>query len=370
MSEMIRVLHVVGRMNRGGTEALLMNLLHTVDRERFQYDFVEQTEDVCDYDEEILSLGSQIYRCPHISATSLTMYRKWWRDFYREHPEYRIIHGHSRGSAPIYLDEAKKAGRITILHCHNNSHGKGIKGAIRFVWQLPLRTLAHYNFACSYDSGISQFGRKERFAVIKNGIRAEKFAWNPQIRACVREKLGLENKIVIGNVARFVEQKNHGFLLEIFYHIQAQCPEAVLLLVGQGPLEEKLRLRAEELGISGKLLFAGVRSDVHELMQAMDVFVLPSLFEGLGIVNVEAQAAGLPCFVSDKVVPPEVDITNLMHHISLNASPEEWARQILAGMVPLKNRRNTTAEIVAAGFDIQSTCRELCDFYERVLQNA
>lgn len=365
--EKIKVLHVVGRMDRGGTEALLISLLHTVDRERFQFDFVEQTQDTCDYDEEILSLGSKIYRAPHISPNSLISYRKWWQEFYKNHPEYQIVHGHSRGSAPIYIDEAKKAGRITILHCHNNSHGKGIKGGIRYIWQLPLRKMADYNFACSYDSGISQFGKNGQFEVVKNGICTDKYIWNPDIRNKVRNSFQLNGRFVVGNVARFEVQKNHTFLIKIFCEILKMNPHACLMLVGQGTLEHNIRKLVSSLGIEDKVVFTGVRSDVNELLQAMDVFVLPSFFEGLGIVNIEAQAAGLPCFVSDKVVPPEVDLTKLMHHISLECSPEEWAKQILNGSIEIKDRRDTSREIIEAGFDIKSTLDWLCRFYERIL---
>lgn len=363
----MKILHVVGRMDRGGTEALLMNLLHIVDKDRYQFDFVEQTQDQCDYDQEILSLGSTIYRCPHISLGSLKEYRKWWQEFFAKHPEYRIVHGHSRGSAPIYLDEAKKAGLITILHCHNNSHGKGIKGLIRFVWQLPLRKLAEHNFACSYDSGVSQFGKDSAFQVIKNGIRTKQFVWNPETRERIRREFSLEDKLVIGNVARFVEQKNHKFLVPVFYEIQKLKPDAVLMLVGQGHLENEIRQQINDLGIADKVIFTGVRADVNDLMQAMDIFVLPSLFEGLGIVNIEAQAAGLPCFVSDVVVPQEVNITELMHYIPLQNTPKQWAETILGEALPLKQRRDMTKEIAAAGFDVQQTCDELCAFYEEVL---
>lgn len=365
-NEKIYVLHVVGRMDRGGTEALLMNLMNIVDRNRFQFDFVEQTQDECNYDEQILSLGSKIYRAPHISASSLFAYRKWWKNFYNEHPEYKIIHGHSRGSASIYLDEAKKANRVTILHCHSNSHGKGIKGVMRFIWQLPLRNLSEYRFACSYDSGVSQFGKKSDFKVIKNGICSDRFIWNPETRKCKRKEFNIEKNFVIGNVARFEEPKNHKFLLEIFSEIYKMCPEARLMLVGEGSLDSNIHTLAKELGIEDKIIYTGVRSDVNELMQAMDVFVLPSLFEGLGIVNIEAQAAGLTCFVSDKVIPPEVDITDLMHHIPLEASPKEWAEQILEHKADFANRRDTGNEIINSGFDIKSTADLLCNFYEEV----
>ena len=369
MGEPIKILHVVGRMDRGGTEALLMSLLRTIDRTKFQYDFVEQTEDICDYDAEIMSLGSTIYRVPHISVGNLNQYRNWWRKFYREHPEYQIIHGHSRGSGPIYLSEARKAGRITIAHCHNNSHGKGIRGMIRYVWQLPLRRAADYNFACSYDSGVSQFGKKGTFRVIKNGIQTEKYTWNPEKRTELRTELGVEKTFVVGNVARFVEQKNHGFLVEVFREIKKARADAKLMLVGQGPLEEPVRKQLEQLGLLEDTLFMGVRSDVPDLLQAMDVFVLPSLFEGLGIVNIEAQAAGLPCFASAKVVPPEVKLTDLMHYIPLEQSPAYWAEYILSHTIPVQQRCDQSQAIIDAGFDIRTTAEQLNNFYMDVLKH-
>lgn len=364
-----RILHVVGRMDRGGTEALLMSLMRTMDRTEFQYDFVEQTEDVCDYDEEIRSLGGKIYRCPHIAPQNLGAYRQWWRDFFKEHPEYPIVHGHSRGSAPIYLEEAYRAGRVTIAHCHNNSHGKGVRGVIRYLWQLPLRHAADYNFACSHDSGVSQFGKHGKFQVLKNGIETGRFIWNPETRERVRRELHLENAFIVGNVARFVEQKNHGFLLQIFAQIQKERGDAVLLLVGQGPLEDAVRKQARELNIENAVRFLGVRDDVCDLMQAMDVFLLPSCFEGLGIVNVEAQTAGLPCFASDRVVPPEVAITELMHFVPLSQPPKVWAQKILSGTIPPEQRKNQQEAIARAGFDIRTTGEKLHDFYRSVLRD-
>lgn len=363
MDEPIRVLHVVGQMNRGGTETFLMNLLRTTDRSRFQYDFVEQTTDSCDYDDEITMLGGKIYRCPTIHPKRLHIYRVWWRNFLKAHPEYRIIHGHSRGSAPIYLDEANKAGRITILHCHNNSFGLGIKGVIRQIWQKSLKTIADYNFACSYESGISQFGKSGEFKVIKNGIYSERFAWNPETRNKVRKEFKFDDAFVLGNVARFEEQKNHSFLIEVFNEVQKTQPNVILLLIGKGTLEPQIRKQVSKLGLDDKVVFAGLRSDVNELLQAMDAFVLPSHFEGLGIVNIEAQAAGLPCFVSAKVVPPEAKVTDLLHYIPLDAGAKEWALQILDNSISVEERRNTTKEIVEAGFDIHTTAEELEHFY-------
>lgn len=367
MSEPVRVLHVVGQMNRGGTETLLMTLLRITDNTKFRYDFVEQTSEPCDYDEEILALGSKIYRCPTIGIKSLHTYRQWWKVFFEQHPEYKIVHGHSRGSAPIYLDEANKAGRITVAHCHNNSFGRGFSGIARRIWQQPLKHIADYNFACSYDSGVSQFGKNGEFTVLRNGIDTPAFVWNLETRDGVREELGLGDCFAIGNVARFESQKNHSFLIEVFYELQKMQPDSKLVLVGRGTLENEIRQQIDSLGIADKVIFTGVRSDVNELMQAMDVFVLPSYFEGLGIVNIEAQAAGLPCFASADVVPPEAKVTELLHYIPLDKGAKFWAEEILNNRIPVTMRRNTMDDIVRAGFDIRSTAAELERFYLEAL---
>lgn len=367
--EKIHVLHVVGMMDYGGTEALLMNLLRTVDREQFQFDFVEQVQEKCVHDAEILSLGSKIYRCPHIGLTNLGTYRKWWRDFYARHPEYRIIHGHSRGSAPIYMDEARKAGRIVVAHCHSSSYGKGLSGVIRHLWQIPLKKLGDYNFACSKDAGLSQYGKRTPFHVINNGIISKLFSLDLQARQSVRSQYGIsDDALVMGNVARFETPKNHLFLIRIFDALHRLRPDSKLLLVGSGSLEEQIRSLVKELGLTDSVILAGSHSDVHRFYQAMDVFLLPSLYEGLPLVMIEAQAAGLPCFTSDKVVAPECKITDLVRFIPLEHTPEQWADAILEALSPDFRREDHTAEVRAAGFDIEDTASFLCEFYRKALK--
>ena len=366
MEEKIHVLHVVGQLDRGGTETLLMNMLRVLDRSRFQFDFVEQTQKLCDYDEEIEALGSRIYRCPTVYLKTLSGYRSWWREFFREHPEYRIVHGHSRGSAPIYLREANRAGRITIMHCHNVSFNEGrFPGPIRYIWQIPLRWIADYNFACSNNAGVAQFGRNGSFEIINNGIISELYSWNPESRAKARKELGLEDALVIGNVARIEKQKNHSFLLEIFKELKKKRPNSKLLLVGKGSKEEKIRAKAAEYGILEDIIFTGIREDVYLFYQAMDIFVFPSLYEGLGMVNIEAQTSGLPCFVSNTITP-EAAVTDLVHFLPLSMPPEQWAEEILSNTVSEEERRDHRDEIIRAGYDIHSTVDKLCAFYTDV----
>lgn len=369
MSEKINVLHVVGRMDYGGTEALLMNLLRSMDTEWFQYDFVEQTPNPCAHDAEILSLGGKIFRCPHISLTNMKKYRRWWRNFLQEHPEYRIIHGHSRGSGPIYMDEAKKAGRITIAHCHSNSYGRGTRGLARRIWQLPLHNIADYNFACSEGAGISQYGKNGSFHVIKNGIQSELFRWNPLVREKVRRSFQLNDEFVLGNVARFENPKNHEFILKVFSAIHKRIPDSRLMLVGDGSKRELIHGLADKLQIEDSIIYTGVRSDVYELLQAMDVFVFPSLYEGLPLSCVEAQAAGLPTYISADVVAGEVKVTDLVEFISLNKTAQEWADIIINGQINIEERRDTSREIMEKGFDIGTTARWLEEFYSEVLSD-
>ena len=364
------VLHVVGEMNYGGTEAFLMNLLRSVDREKYQFDFVEQTPKSCAYDAEILALGSRIYRCPHISLTSLGAYRKWWRDFFAEHLEYQIIHGHSRGSAPIYMDEAHRADRIVIAHCHSSSYGLGLSGLKRRLWQLPLKKLGDYNFACSTDAGISQYGKHSTFQVINNGVITSRFAWNNQFRKEIREQYQVkDDEFLVGNVARFETPKNHAFLVNIFSELIEKKPNAKLLLVGTGSLEKQLRGQIEEKGIMEHVIFAGSRTDVYKYYQAMDAFVLPSHYEGLPLVMIEAQTAGLPCFTSAKVVAPECRITELVQFIPLEYPSEKWAEIILQTVSAQPQRKDHSQEVRNAGFDIEDTAKYLCDFYRKALMD-
>ena len=327
------------------------------------FDFVEQTQDVCDFDEEITALGGKIYRCPHISATNIIEYRKWWRTFLKEHPEYLIVHGHSRGSAPIYIQEANRAGRITVLHCHNNSHGRGASSIKMFdeakVDHSPLPSRRFW-----FNTEI---GKRGNFTVIHNGIQTDRFRFNGETRKRVRSELGIkDDEYIIGNVARFETQKNHELLIKVFERVKAAEPAAKLMLVGHGTLEEAIRRQVKESGLTESVMFMGLRSDVCDLLQAMDVFLLTSWFEGLGIAGVEAQAAGLPCVVSS-TVSREMKLTDNVKYVDINADAGAWAEAVLEYKNRMGERRDTSGEIRKAGYDIAYTTKQLCDFYNEVL---
>lgn len=223
--------------------------------------------------------------------------------FFREHTEYFIIHGHINSSAAIYLSSAKKHGRVAVVHSHATKSGKWTPRALAFYFfSYPIRYIADYFFACSKQAGADRFGKRvtgtEWFRVLNNGINTSKYVFSGEVRRKMREKYSIhDNDVVVGHVGRFVPQKNHEFLLKVFAEVSKMEPNAKLWMIGEGELEKHIRRLADRLGIGEDVRFIGVTDRVHEYLQAMDVFVFPSVCEGLGIALIEAEAAGLPCVV-------------------------------------------------------------------------
>lgn len=367
MDKPIRVLHVIGIMNRGGAETMIMNLYRHIDRSKVQFDFVENSSEPAIFDEEIISLGGRIYRCPHYNGKNHFTYVKWWNEFFQAHSkEYPIVHGHLGSTAAIYLAIAKKYGVYTIAHSHSAGTDHSMKSYLYRIMSHNTRNVADYFFACSEAAGLDRFGRKvtsgTHYAVLNNAIEVDKFSYNPDVRQSVRRELGYEpNQIVVGHIGRYTKEKNHAFVLKIFSELKKLNDDARLLMIGGGPLHTQITQASERMGIFSDTVFTGVRSDVDQLVQAMDIFVRPSLYEGLPVTMVEAQAAGLPCLISDKV-PPECILTEgLVDVMPLSAGAEAWADEIL-------EKRNTprtdrSAEIAAHGFDITTEAVKLQEFY-------
>lgn len=364
---MIRVLHVIGAMKSGGAEAMIMNLYRHIDRNQVQFDFVVHTEEKCFYDKEITKLGGRIYRTERFNIINWLSYRKFWNDFFCEHEEYKIVHGHINSSAAIYLSIAKEHGRIAIVHSHSIKNTEKSLRAYAFrIFIYPIRYIADYFLACSEKAGETRFGKhvieSENYKVFKNGIDVKLFCFQMEIRKVIREEYGIpEEKLIIGHVGRFTFAKNHKFLLEVFKKVNEIYSDAELWLIGTGELEEKIRTQVQNMGMGKKVRFIGETSRVSEYLQAMDIFVFPSFYEGLGIAVVEAQAAGLPCIISD-VIPNEADMgCRLVKRLSLEDSAEDWADAIMAkrGLV----RMDTTGYLRKAGFDIETVSKELQDFY-------
>ena len=355
----IRVLQVVTHMERGGLESMLMNYYRHIDRERVQFDFLVHRQERAAFDDEIESLGGKLYRLPRLVPWSKG-YLAALNHFFDEHPEYKIVHVHQDCLSSVILRAAAQHNiPVRIAHSHNANQDKNLKYPIKLWYKRSIPKYTTNLFACGKDAGDWMFGGAP-YQIINNAIDATAYSFNPKKRIEMRHQLGLADKLIIGHVGRFNPQKNHLFLLDIFAALLKKEPNAVLLLVGGGEDMLKIQAKAHALGIAEHVRFLGVRSDVADLMQAMDVFVFPSLYEGLGIVLIEAQAAGLPCVVSD-TIPREAYLTDLVTAERLSSSTETWADNILEKRnFPRTDRR---AEIAAHGFDITTEAVKLQEFY-------
>ena len=363
MIQLIRILHVIGIMNRGGAETMIMNLYRHIDRSRVQFDFVENSGEPAAFDDEIRSLGGKIYRCPHYNGKNHFVYQKWWEDFFSAHRgEYRIIHGHLGSTAAIYLSIAKKHGLFTIAHSHSSGTDHSLRSAIYSLYSYRTRFIADKLFACSEIAGRDRYGNRSDVYVMRNAIDVDAFVYDSRVSQRVKHSLSLEGKLVIGHVGRFVKPKNHEFLLDVFREIVIRRPDALLLLVGDGELRGSIEAKADLLGIRDSVVFTGVRSDVADLLQAMDVFVFPSLYEGLPVTLVEAQATGLSCIISDQVPTESILVEDLVTVMRLQDSAEKWAEHILSRLDGAP-RHSRTSELRASGYDIHDTAKWLEEFY-------
>lgn len=356
---MERVLHVVTYMGRGGLETMIMNYYRHMDREQIQFDFLVHRMERADYDDEIEGLGGKIYRLPQLNPVSPS-YHRALKDFFAGHPEYRIVHSHLDCMSAIPLRAAKMAGvPVRIAHAHSSNQDRDWKYLLKLYYKTRIRKYATRLFACSQAAGEWTFGTKN-FTVMPNAIDVKTYTFDPQKRAAVRQEFGFENSLIIGHVGRFSPVKNQGFLVDVLFEAIKLDARAKLVLVGDGDGMQAVQEKVEQLGLGEYVRFLGVRSDISDIMQAMDVFVMPSKYEGLGIVAIEAQSAGVPCLISDKV-PIECKKTELVHQIRLSDSPEVWAMRVIEMSSIM--RRDTYEKIKASGFDIEDSAIWLQKFY-------
>ena len=359
-SDPIRILHVVTYMGRGGLETMIMNYYRRMDRAKVQFDFLTHRDFRADYDDEIEALGGRIFRLPRLVPWSRS-YRNALDSFFAAHPEYKIVHVHQDCLSAVALEAAKKAGvPVRIAHSHSGSQDKNLKYLIKLYYKRKIPALATQLFACGKEAGDWMFGGAP-FRVLNNAIDAAKYAYDQEKCRYMRDSLGIaQDAFVMGHVGQFDPVKNHTFLLDVFAEAAKRDPAAMLLLVGDGVLRPEMERTAAELGIGDRVIFTGLRSDVPDLIQAMDCFVFPSLYEGIPVTLIEAQAAGLLCIVSDGV-PAECRKTDLVTRISLSRGAAEWAGEVLqkAGTA----RENTLHQIKDSGYDIAENAAFLQDFY-------
>ncbi|MCQ2483909.1 MAG: glycosyltransferase family 1 protein [Clostridia bacterium] len=370
MSEPIRILNLFTIMNRGGAETMVMNYYRNIDRSRVQFDFLVHRKERGAYDDEIERLGGRIYRMPSIRPGGFKIYQHALKKFFDEHPEYQILHSHMSELGYFAFREAKSRGiKCTICHAHNAPHFKDetvvekAKDIMRWRFKHKIRPYTDHMFICGMDAGKWLFGRRNRknFVMMNNAVDAQKYAWNEKRAQMLRREWDLDGGFVICNVGRFNAQKNHTMIIDIFNAVHAQRPDSVLLLVGNGDLEDRIRAKVDDLGLTDSVRFLGVRSDVNDILLASDVFLFPSLYEGLPVTLVEAQSSGIKCVISD-AVPEDCLITKNIDVVPLEAGIEKWADAVLEYADGYR-RKNTYDKIVKAGFDVKENAKWLEEFY-------
>lgn len=361
-SEPVRVLHILQRMEAGGTQALLMNIYRKIDRTKLQFDFLVEYSEKQFYDDEITAMGGHVYYTSIREDYNVFKFRHQLKKFFKEHKEYKVVHVHAYTVGFLCLDIIKKAGiPVRIAHSHNNETVHDIKYLPKLFMQRIFTKNATDLFACSEEAGKYLFKDKP-FQVLKNAIDSQNFIADVDTRNEIRKELGVEDKFVVGHVGRLHPQKNHDFLIDVFAELKKKKPNAELILVGTGPLEEKVKSKVAEKGFSGCVHFLGNRKDMNRIYQAMDVFVFPSLFEGLGIVAIEAQAAGVPIVCSEGL-PPETDITPIYRKLLLSDGEEKWANAALEMAQNPSAHTNTQKYVIDAGFDMDATAKYMESYY-------
>lgn len=367
MGNPLRILHVVVNMNRGGAETLIMNLYRNIDRSKVQFDFL--TSKTGSFDMEIQALGGKIHRIPYISDVGHFKYLKELNRFFGSHGEYKIVHSHMDKMSGLVLRAARKVGiPIRISHSHNTS-SEGSFAAKVYKWYAGIFILRNATnlFACSTKAAKWLFNEdSDSIKLVKNGIEVNEFSFNPRKREKIQKELNLnKDQIVLGHVGRFAPQKNHAYLIELFAKLQENNKNFVLILVGDGPLRSEIERKVRELKLVEKVKFLGIRDDIQDLLQAFDLFIFPSLHEGLPVSLIEAQGAGLPCLISNEI-SREVDLgCNLVKFISLH-DKTKWIEEIKNVKINSINRGTVTKTMVRQGYDIRETAEEIKNFYLRI----
>lgn len=361
----MRVLHVLGDLNTGGgIENFVMNVYRNIDCSLVQFDFLvntfsNDTKEENHYEKEIKTRGGKVYKMTAFTKNPIINLIEQNKFFKTQ--KYDAVEVHSGSPLKyIYCATAKKHKvKTTIFHAHGASDNP--KSFLHKYTEKKLKKYCDFKFACATKAGLYVYGDNADVKIVPNAIDVEKFKYDTGSRAQKRKELNIEEKFVVGHIGRMSPEKNHKFLLEIFKEIHRKNNSAMMLLVGDGLLRGAIEKQASDFGLKDSIIFAGQRSDIPELLCAMDVFVFPSLWEGLGIALIEAQTNGLPCLVSD-VVPDEANITELVENISLKETADFWARKALSYVNGYERRRMQT-EVTQAGYDIKDVAKWLQDFY-------
>lgn len=370
---MINVLVVGLTQNSGGMESFLYNYISKLNSSELHFDFLCYGEQIA-YKKEFSQMGCIFYRMPIRRKSPLQYYRELESFFKKNAKKYNVIWQNDCNL--IYLDFLKWAKKygipFRIIHSHNSQNMNGkLKGIIHLYHKKKIGKIATNFWACSRNAGKWFYNDKilasSQYLLVQNAIDSSKYQFSEEYRRILRKDLGCEDKLVIGNVGRLHFQKNQDFLLDIFYEIQKEIQNSCLILVGQGSDENMLRKKSKDLEIQDKIIFLGVRKDIGALLSVMDIFVFPSIFEGLPIALLEAQASGLPVIASDKVIPHEVKISDSFQFISLNESAREWSKIVLKFAQQIKNEKPdrvcASEQIRNSGYDIYREANKLKEIF-------
>lgn len=361
----LKVLHYIPGFNTGGIEAVFLNWYKNLDDSDVTFELLVRSYDPqSPMLNEYLALGGKLHSLdmPSLSPKTLVTFRKKTKAFFSNYKDYDFLHVHVADD-PFVISSAKAVGIKQVgIHAHTIGYNEtyksqGIKGLIR---DYNIKQASHY-FACSNQAAKWMFkGQLDKVQIIHNGIDAHAYQFDAQRRQLYREELKLGDSLTLVHVGRFSEVKNHAFMLDLAAKLVEVEPSFTLLFVGDGPLLEDIKVKNHLTNVQ----FLGARLDIADILQAADVFLLPSKFEGLGMAAIESQAAGLPTLVSDRV-PEEVTITDLVEFLSLENSYEIWVKKIMA-LKGKKERRDTYQEIIDAHYDSKQTTKDLLDYYRRV----
>ncbi len=363
--EPIRVLMIFTVMNRGGAETMIMNYYRNIDRTKIQFDFVVHRQEKGAYDDEIRRLGGRIYVFPAVRPSNFSKYKKQIREFLDIHSEYRIIHSHAQELAYYFYKIAHEKGiPFIITHSHNASMLWDIKAPLRIFWRKIMFKYINVYFSCGLEAAKHYYGKKRarQSILMHNAIDVVQFEYNENARRKIRKELNIpDDGYVIGNVGRFSKQKNHPFILKVFASFIKRHSDSWLMLVGEEDDKHTVRKRAEELGIERHVVFTGLRTDIPEILSALDCILMPSLFEGVSVAMIEEQASGLPLITSDKV-PDEVAILPSTEFVPLKADTDVWV-SALERYRNIPRNANAADAVRNAGYDIKTNATELQEYY-------
>ena len=368
MSEPIRVLQVVALMEYAGLESRIMDIYRNIDRSKIQFDFLTHRMEDGDYDEEIKSMGGVVYHMPALKPWNVFSYIRRLKRFFDIHHEYRITHVHLNALSGWVQYAAKQAGvPVRITHSRNSRYDNDWKMPFKAMSKLIVNGPTTHKFACSRQAGEFLFGKKgilppNKFWVIPNGFNVNKFSFDSNKREFIRKELGLSDEIALVHVGRLTPQKNHSYLLKIFKSIHEQNNNTKLFLIGDGELRQEIEKEVLFLKLDKSVFLLGKKSNVGDYLNAMDIMIFPSYYEGFGTAVLETQCNGLPTLASD-VLPKETRVTSCLEYLSFKKNtPIEWANKAL-WMVQTIERKDRTEEVKKAGYDISDTYKILSEFY-------